>query len=67
MVIYQAQGPVEAKERFTQNLVEDNESLMRELKPRAIVFDSGALSYLMLNPDSLQHFINVAKTCNAVI
>jgi magnesium-transporting ATPase (P-type) len=67
MIIYQAQGPMEAKERFTQNLVEDNESLMRELKPRAIVFDSGALSYLMLNPNSLQHFINVAKTCNAVI
>jgi len=67
MVIYQAQGPQEAKERFTESLVDDNIMLMKELKPRAIVFDSGALSYLTANPQSLKHFINIAKTCNAVV
>jgi len=67
MIIFQAQGAHEAQKVFTEELVEDNESMMRELKKRAVVIDASALTFLTTNPDSLKHFINVAKTCNAVI
>lgn len=67
MIIFEAEGAEQAKSVFTEVLVQDNEQYLKELKPRAIVFDSGALAYLMNNPNSLKHFINVAKTCNAVV
>jgi len=54
MIIFQAQGPEEAKEVFTEQRVQDNQQLMKEGKPRAVVFDSGAL-------------ISIAKSCNAVV
>ena len=62
MVIFQAEGPKEAANRFTKDLVESNEQMMRDLKKRAIVIDASALTYLTTHPDSLQHFINVSKT-----
>lgn len=51
MIIFQAQGPEEAKEVFTEQRVQDNQQLMREGKPRAVVFDSGLsfISLLILN------------------
>ena len=67
MVIFQAQGDEEAEKVFTRDLVENNEYMLKELKKRAIVIDAYALSFLSSHPESLKHFINVAKTCNAVI
>ena len=40
---------------------------MEDLRNRAIIFDAEALTFLTKNPQSLKHFINVAKTCNSVI
>ncbi|CAI2359865.1 unnamed protein product [Moneuplotes crassus] len=67
MFIFQAQGAEEAKEVFTEQRVKDNQDLMKQGKPRAIVFDSGALGHLFANPQSLQYFISIAKSCNAVV
>jgi len=67
MIIFQAQGPEEAKEVFTEQRVQDNLQLMKEGKPRAVVFDSGALSFLFAHPQYLKHFISIAKSCNAVV
>jgi magnesium-transporting ATPase (P-type) len=67
MFIFQAQGAQEARQVFTEQNVEENERLMRDLKARAIVFDSGALSYLTAHPQSLKYFISIAKSCNAVV
>lgn len=67
MEIFQAEGPDQAKKVFTQALVEHNEKLMEQGKKRAIVFDAGALTYLTSTPTSLKHFINIAKSTNAVV
>jgi len=67
MVVFQAKGKEQAESVFNQKLEEDNESMMREMKKRAVVIDADAFSYLWLNPYSLRSFITVAKSCNAVI
>jgi magnesium-transporting ATPase (P-type) len=67
MTIFGAKGAEEASKRFTKNLVDDNETMMKDLRKRAIVIDADALLYLTEHPDNLKYFISVAKTCNAVI
>lgn len=67
MVIFQAQGSKEAEKLFTEELVRNNQNMMEELRKRAVIFDAEALTFLTKTPQSLKHFITVAKTCNSVI
>jgi len=46
MVVFQAKGKEQAESVFNQKLEEDNESMMREMKKRAVVIDADAFSYL---------------------
>ena len=54
MVIFEAKGSVAAEKLFNDELVKTNQSLLSELRKRAIVIDADALSFLVLNPDSLK-------------
>ena len=67
MILFEAQGAKEAEKLFNDELVKNNESLMEELKNRAVIFDAEALTFLTKTPQSLKYFINVAKTWNSVI
>ena len=62
MTLFEAQGAKAAEKLFNQELVRTNQSLMEELKNRAIIFDADALTFLTMNPQSLKYFISVAKT-----
>lgn len=62
MIIFEAKGKEGAEKLFTDELVANNESMMSELKKRAIVIDADALSFLQTHPDSLKNFIIVAKS-----
>ena len=67
MVLFEIQGAKAAEKCFNQELVNNNQLLMEDLKKRAIIFDAEALTFLMKNPQSLKYFISVAKTCDSVV
>lgn len=46
MVLFEIKGADMAREKFTQAIVDDNESMMHEMKKRGIVIDAEAFSYL---------------------
>jgi hypothetical protein len=46
MVIFEAKGSKQAEKVFTQQLVDDNESMQKQMQKRAVVIDADAFSYL---------------------
>jgi len=54
MVVFEVKGAKQAEERFTDEFVRDNQSMIEEMKKRAIVIDAEALSYLQTHPEHLK-------------
>ena len=65
--LYELRKKKDVAELCSQLGIEKNEQLMREKKRRVIIVQNEALATISSNVEFRQNFIQISKTCEAVI
>lgn len=67
MHIWDLHDSNDVEKMFTDSILQKNDLMLKQLKKRGIVVESVALKRILEDKNFLNLFIQVAKTCEAVI